>query len=116
MDGTFGEAESFHGCLRGSHNLLLRFAGLTRRRDVDGLLEERAVERIRLVEKRQHAEFSLGEDAFERELAAFNEGFHLKKSILIFVQARDLWIGEQGRDPAESRDELRGMVGANHAT
>ncbi len=55
------------------------------------------------------------EDAFERELAAFNEGFHLKKAILIFVQARDIGIGQQVFDAAESRDEFRGIVGANYA-
>jgi hypothetical protein len=81
-----------------------------RRRDVDGLFEERTIERIGLVEKREHAELAMRENAFQREFAAFDEGFHLQEAVLIFVEARDVGIGQQVFDAAESRDELAGLL------
>ena len=48
-----------------------------------------------LSNKREHAKSAVGENAFERELAAFDEGFHLQKAILA------------PRDPFESAEMLR---------
>ena len=47
--------------------------GGSRGRHVDGFLEERAVERIRLVEEGQHVEQVMIEQTFERELASLDE-------------------------------------------
>ena len=50
-------------------------SGQPRRRDVDGLLEGRAVQRIGLVEQRQHLQRAAGQDPFERELGPGDERF-----------------------------------------
>src|ERR1700733_10294326 len=68
MDGTFGQAKCIHRSLRGFNDRYLGGWIFTRWRHVNSLFEERAIQRIRLVEKRQHAKLSIRENAFEREL------------------------------------------------
>ena len=46
----------------------LRGGGLARRRDVDGLFKERAVERIGLVENREHAQLSIREQCLRARI------------------------------------------------
>ena len=43
------------------------------RRDVDRLLEEGAVERVGLVEEREHLELAVGQQALQRDLAPGDE-------------------------------------------
>ena len=53
-----------------------RQAGQPRGRDVEGLLERRPVERIGLVEQRQHLKGAAGQEALQRELRPGDERFH----------------------------------------
>ena len=57
----------------GLHHPLLERGRVARRRDVEGLLEERAVERVRLVEERQDLEPPAPEEPLERHLGAGDE-------------------------------------------
>src|SRR5262249_28052893 len=81
VDSEFG----VNGASHKAHRLTSGFGGRsygrlslarkTRRRDVDGLFKERAVERVGLVEDRQHLEPSRGQQALERDLVARDELF-----------------------------------------
>src|ERR1700678_1343542 len=116
MDGAVRQAKSLHRGLGGSHDGVLRGRIFARRRNVEGLFEEWAVQRIGLVEQRKHAELAVRQDAFERELAAFDEALYLKKAVLILVQPRDIGICQQAFDPAERHRELGRVVGADYST
>ena len=57
--------------------LRLRGVAARRRGDVEGLFEERAVERIGLVEHRQHVQRAVHQDALERDLESRHESLDL---------------------------------------
>ena len=82
---------------------------LARWRDVDGLLEEGTIERIGLIENREHAQSAAREKPLQREFAAFDESLHLQEAVLIFVKPRDVGIGQEVLDAAESSDEFGGL-------
>ena len=85
-----------------------------RGRDVDRLLEVRALERVRLVEQRQRVERAAHEQAFQRDLDARH--VRLGQQELRGVAAHlDVLAGEQRGDPPESGHELVGGVGADDA-
>ena len=71
---------------------LLRLLGVARRRDVDRLLEERAVERVRLVEEGQHAQRASVEQPFQRHLRPRDERLD-----------HDLPLARRRRRPASPR-------------
>ena len=73
-----------------------------RRRDVDGLLERRPVERVGLVEQRQHLKGAAGQDALERELRPGDERFHQQ-------------LPGRLRDPAGARRDRRAGARAARA-
>ena len=58
----------------------LHLGGLARRRHVDGLLEERALQRIGLVEDGERLEFARGDQPFHGEFAPRNVAFHLQRA------------------------------------
>ena len=86
MHWAVSQVQCVYGPLRSGQKLLLYFGGLARRGCVDGLLEKRTVERIWLIEDRQHAQAAVGYDAFEREFAAFDKALDLDEMILLLFQ------------------------------
>ena len=88
---------------------------LARWREVDGLLEKGAIERIGLIEDREHAQLATREQPLQREFAAFDERLHLQEMVLIFVKPRDVGIGQKLFNAAESNAEFGGVIGANDA-
>src|SRR5262249_58101545 len=75
VNGTSHEAHRLTSCFGGRSYDRLSLARKPRRRDVDGLFKERTVERVRLVEDRQHLEPSRGQQALERDLVARDKLF-----------------------------------------
>src|SRR6185503_19825287 len=55
--------------------LLLNFRAQPRRRHVNRFLEERTVERIRLVEDREHSKLAIGHQTFDGDFKARNKLF-----------------------------------------
>jgi len=83
-----------------------------RGRHVDGLLEERPLQRVGLVEERQHVQRSPDQQAFQGDLEAGH--VFLGKQIARGVAGhRDVVADEQRRDAPEGHDELLGGVGAD---
>ena len=70
-----------------------------RRRDVERFLEERAVERIRLVEERQDVQRPVMEQPFERKLAAGDEAFDQHALVRVVPLRADIRKTQQ-RDAA----------------
>ncbi len=65
------------------------------RRDVQGFLEERAVERVGLVEERQDVQRPVLQQTLERELAARDEAFHQQALVRVVPLRADLRQTEQ---------------------
>ena len=86
-----------------------------RRRDVDGFLEERPVERIGLVEDGEHAEAAVVEDSFHGELRAGNEPLNQDSVIGGIAHRLNLALRQQAGDALEGGDELFPIVSADHA-
>ena len=88
--------------------------GQPRRRHVDGLLEEGAVERIGLVEEGQGAEDAALQQAFERHLAARHEVLH-QDGVGPLAQLRHVRRAQDLADALEGGHELRRVVRPDHA-
>ena len=86
-----------------------------RRRDVEGFLEGRAVERIGLVEQRQHLERAAGQDALQRELGPGDERFDEDLPGRVRIGPAQGGVGEQALEPRQRRRERGAIVGAHHA-
>ena len=84
-----------------------------RGRDVDRLLEEGAVERVGLVEERQHVQLAVGQQPLQRHLEAGDE--RLDQEMVSLGRARSRRSSSRPRDARERRDELGRVVGADHA-
>ena len=82
------------------------------RGDVDALLEVRAVERVGLVEERQHLEPAVGEQALDRDLRPGDEG--LDQQPRPFVLVRRPRPGHDGPHPLDRSRELPGIIGPDH--
>jgi hypothetical protein len=81
-----------------------------RRRDVDRLLEVGPVERIGLVEDREHVEPAVAHQRLDRHLGAGHEALDQK------ALGRDLaGVGENGADSQRGVRRRVGVVGADHA-
>src|SRR4029079_6008305 len=83
--------------------------------DVDRLLEERAVHRVRLVENRERPEAAGSHQPFDRELPAFDEPFDDHRIVEVAAPATDVWRLEQRAKPVERSDQRRLIVNADHA-
>ena len=70
VNRTIKKSQGGHGPSRCGGDRMLNPSGQSRRRDVDGFLEERALERIGLVEKCQDAELAPIQQAFQRHLSS----------------------------------------------
>ena len=92
---------------------LLGGGGQARGGDVDGLLEERAVERVRLVEQGQGAEHAPGEQPFQRDLRARDERFAQDLTRSGGVQLQQLGGLQQPAQASEGEAESGGVVGAH---
>ena len=87
-----------------------------RRRDVDRLFEERAVERIGFVENREHAQRAVVHQRFDRVLASRNEGFDERRVVRVVAFRADVGRLYQRMQPFDGGGELAFVVGAHHAT
>src|SRR5262249_59801343 len=86
-----------------------------RRRNVNRLFEERAVQRIRFVEDCKDPQDAVGHDAFEREFASRDVGLDEDLVLESGAGRPDLGPREQGSDPIERGTEPLGLVGAYDA-
>ena len=92
-----------------------RFLGrgrFARWRHVDSLLEERAGERIGLVENGQRLEYAVRDQPLDGELPPFDVALHLQGPLAEAAQIRVLL--EQCANASERRHELSLVVGADH--
>ena len=113
MNRTVGEAERGHRALDRRDYVRLRRA---RRGQVDGLLEEWAIERIGFFKHGERLEATGREHAFDSVFLSCDEALDLQIAILLLAHHLDLGPREQRFDAAEGGDESGGIVGANHAT
>ena len=98
-------------------DLALERGRVARRRDVNGLLEVRAVERVRLVEQREHLERAAAQEPLERDLRAGHERLdeHLARLLLAARASLRARVPEQPRDAPPRGDEPGGIVRADDA-
>ena len=87
----------------------------SRRRDVDRLLEEGTLERVRLVEEREHAEPPGCHEPLDRHLDPGNVALDQERARLLPALRREPRAPQQRRDPPESRDQLGLVVRPDHA-
>ena len=102
------QAQRAHGTLDRCAHTLLRRGVLARGRNVNRLFEERAFQRIGLIEYREDAGRAAGDDAFHREFTSRNVRFHLQ--ILALLPAGDPYVRaafEQRPDARKGRSETR---------
>ena len=107
------EAERPRGLLGARRDGRLRGVRQTRRRDVDRLLEERAVQGVWLVEQRQHVQPARHEQALERDFRAGHEVFN-QELFGPLAAAGELWRGEDTFEASVGGDELLGIIRADH--
>ncbi len=88
---------------------------MARGRDVQGLLEVGAVERVGLVEERQHLELAAAQDALERHLGTGNELLDADAMSRGIADRTQLGSVEQRRNAAPGDGEGGWVIGANHA-
>ena len=114
MHGPLREPERGTGRDRDALDRGLRGRGQARGRHVDRLLEERAVERIRLVEERERLQAAPQQEALERNLAPRHERLHQQ---VLRGAAGDAHVvaAENRGDALERGDEAGGVVGPNDA-
>ncbi len=89
------------------HRLLLP-GGQRRGRDVDRLLEERTVERIRLVEDGEGPQRALRQDSLDGELAPLDEPFDQDRVLEAAAHRAHVLAREQRVEPREGGIELGG--------
>jgi hypothetical protein len=82
-------------------------------RHVDGLGEERAVERIRLVEQRQRVQLPSRQQALEGQLRSGHELLHDDVAGRVRVDGGHRRIGQQAGQPLGPGDQLHRPVGAH---
>src|SRR5919108_4044457 len=75
MNGAMSEAEGCGYLSRTGRDLVLYRGREARWRDVDRLLKKRAVQRVGLVEERQHAQLAVGDEALQGHLSPWDEAF-----------------------------------------
>ena len=85
----------------------------TRRRDVNGLFEIGALQRIGLVEERQHRETAVVEQSFQGDLVT---GDVFLDQDMARGLAADVGLFQDCADPPERGGELDRIVGADDAT
>ena len=73
MHGTVVQPDRADRIGDGGHDALLHVGRRHRRRAIDRLLEERTIERIRLVEDRQDLHHTMAEQSLDRIFSAGNE-------------------------------------------
>ncbi len=93
----------------------LRVVGCRRGRQIDRFLEERAVERIRLVEDRQHLQRSVVQQPFQGVLAPGDEPFDECDRMCVIPFRAHLGLLHQRPQALERGGQPRGIVGAHHA-
>src|SRR5262249_44693043 len=81
-----------------------------RRCDIDSLLKKRAVQRIWLVEHREHAKDAISDQAFEGDLGAWYELFGQRLPCMRAAAARDLRISKNRAQPEHRGDELAAII------
>src|SRR5262249_33481392 len=115
VDGPVPQTDRARG-IRNRRLDLARFAfrRLGRRR-VDLLFEERALERVRLVEDGKHARLAIREQRFDRVLAPGDESFDEHAIGIGITLGADVSRREEISQPAESDDEAVPVVGADDA-
>src|SRR3954469_13578538 len=106
VDRAFGEAERPRRVAGQAMDLFDDLWRLARRSDVDRLLEVGAVERVWLVEDREHLEPAVLEQPFDRHLVALGEALHEELGAL---------VAEDRADALRCAGGLLGRVRTNHA-
>jgi hypothetical protein len=101
VDGPRLEAEGARRRRHGVGHASLVGRRPARRRDVDGFLERRSVQRIGLVEQRQHVQRAAGEDAFERQLGAGDERFDQDEGGGVGIGTAQGRVREQPLEPSQ---------------
>ena len=91
----------------------LRGVRQTRRRHINGFLEEGAIERIWLVEQCENLQPALHEQALERDLGTGHEVLH-QELPGPFPAAGEFGRGENALEASVGGDKLGGLVGADH--
>ncbi len=81
VDRTVAQAERGGGAADTADDGALHVVGCGRGREIDRLLEERAVQRIGLVEDRERVQPAAGQQPFERVLTAGNESFDERRRV-----------------------------------
>src|SRR6266581_3995913 len=115
MHGTLAQSEGAGGGGGRLRDLLLDARRQAGRRDVDRLLEERTIQRVRLVEQGEHLEAGGEQDPFQGDLDAGHELFDQHEAAGVAAMLLDVRLAQQDGDAPEGRDELFLVVGAYDA-
>ena len=115
VDGTVDEAERLRAGRRGCPQRRLRSRGQARRRHVNGLLEEGAVQGVGLVEERERRELAPRQQPFERHLSPLDEVLHEDLPRRPAAPRRDVRRRENAGDPAPGGFEAGRIVRADDA-
>ena len=94
----------------GGHDALLHVGRRHRGRAIDRLLEERTIERIRLVEDRQYLEHAMVEQPLDRVLSAGNESLDDRPAVGLVPLDAHVWRLRQRPQPPDRCLVLRGVV------
>src|SRR3954447_14583896 len=112
MHWPFAQPQCCGRCRCALRNLALHILGESRRCDIDRLLKERAIERIRLVKQREHLEAAMVEESFKRNLEARDEILD-QESLGLYTLLERV---EQFAEPIDRRRKLSWRIGAHHTT
>src|SRR5262245_66319410 len=88
----------------------------SRRGHVNRFLEERTVERLGLLEDRQHVQVALMHHAFEGEFAALDESFDQSPLMSRVPLTPDVGSAQYRAKSIEAFDKLVGAVRPHHST
>jgi len=105
--------------LRGARDAVddgaLRVGGGGRRRQVDRLLEERTVERVGLVEKRERLQLTVMQQALQCVLATGDETLNQRGLVRLVALGAHLRLSHQRLQPRQRGSEFLGVVRPHHA-
>ena len=115
VNGSFAQSERRAAVRNGSGDRVLQRRRMTRGRDVERLLEKRPVERIGLVEEREHVEMTAHQQALERDLGSGDELLDQHAAEIGIAALRHVRRSQQRADAGHGGAQFGGVVGADDA-
>ena len=80
--------------------------------DIDGLFKKRAIQGIGLVKNCQHLELTIGKQALDRDLKAWDKIFDQERGLMLGITL----LHQETTQTLESNQEFLGCIGTYHTT